>query len=320
MLPISCPTDFIPEALLNAVPFVRRGSSGKMVAVYRCNRGLVTSAKEGRTESPREVEVKCRRGPNGGVIAPANFTCVPGFCALDVLRELEHARVTEAKRSISVDSTVTIECDKGYTIDGVASGPKTRELRCDQDTSLTPLYTPFEDNDCKPIRCGEINVPENAHIVSNHKALQRPHYNDIVKFKCDEGFFFQPASVNSRIPAGTFAFSYRCVYSGEMISVEDPESIVPGKCVPAKCPAPPEYIRADVVAKLTDHVYVGQEVKYVCQRGSNFINSTTISKQLQRFIPPKSEFKISCIWDQAEKVGVYDTDPSIARCVIGTLP
>ena len=315
---ISCPSDFIPDALANAVSFSRKARTGKRVTVYRCNRGLVTSSKTGRTDNPREVEVECFRGPTGGVIAPVNSTCIPGFCDLDLLRTLKYAQVDTSNSSIKIDGTVNLECVKGYTIDGVASGPRSRQLRCDQDTELTPLYEPFEDNECKPVKCGEISDQDNAHIISKHNNMQKIYFNDVVTYECNEGFNFQPFSVNSPIPPGTTSFSFRCDASGVLQSVEEPDSIMPGKCVPAKCPMPPQYNGSDVVAKLTDHVYVGQEVQYVCERSGYFVNSTTVSPQLQRFIPPRSEFRISCNWDQSEKTGVYDTDPAVARCVNGT--
>ncbi len=269
----------------------------------------------GLTDNPRELEVECRNGPNGGIIAPINGTCVPGFCPLGGFLNLTHAKTDFTGYQIAVDQGIMMECDKGYTIDGVATGPKSLQVRCDQDLILLPS---LEDNQCKPVRCGEVSAHENSHIISNHIETQKLYFGDVVKYECDEGFYFQPPSINSPIPLGGTKFSFRCDSSGLLASVEDPSSIIPGKCVPANCPMPPDYPGADLVAKVTDRISVGQEVQYVCERGSSFTNSSFINLNAQKYLPSKTHFRVSCIWDSAEKVGIYDTDPNIARCTNDT--
>lgn len=286
------------------------------MTIYRCNRGFVSSRGAGENGDPREMEVRCSIGSEGGFVAPANGSCVPGNCSTIDLQGLSYANWSTLDKSIPIDASLTVNCIDGYTIDGVASGPRGREVRCDQDTKLVPLYSPKEDNDCKPVRCGELQVPENAHIKSSHIPSQKIYFNDEVQFECDEGFIFKAPSILAPPPINPVGFSLRCDASGMMIPVDDPSSIIPGKCVPANCPMPPTFNNSDVVAKVTDRISVGQQVQYVCDSGLNFVNSTNSSSYsvFRSLFPLKSQFRVACVWDKAEKTAVFDTDPVVARC------
>jgi hypothetical protein len=312
---ISCPADFIPELLPNSVSLSRMDSYGKTITVYRCNRGMVSSGGTPGSVNPREIEVPCKTGPNGGILAQVNATCVPGFCSTAVLGNLSNGVFLPQIASIAVDKSVVIECKEGFTIDGLPSGPRKRELRCDQDTSLIPLYSPVEDNDCKPLKCGEVFDFDNSRILSGHKISQEVYFGEVVKYECLDGFYYKPSSILSHITAGSVSFSFRCDSSGTLVQVEDPDSILPGKCTPANCPTPPTYDGADLVGKVTDRIAVGEEVQYVCERGRSFVNTTsTVDTTLQKYLPIMTRFRVSCVWDSSEKTGVYDTDPKVALC------
>ena len=309
---IFCPSDFVPEPFENATSFSRRGTDGKSLIVYRCLRGLVWSGDGSR----REVEVPCGIGPNGGVVAPLNGTCVPGFCSTESLKtHLKHSSLDQLNSALPIDHSVFINCNIGYSIDGLPSGPRSRQIRCDQDTSLIPLYSPVEDNDCKPIRCGEVDSIGNAHIVSGQHVGDKIYMGDVLEYECEDSFYYKPSSITSQIAAGTTTFSFKCTADGSVASIEDPSSLLPGKCVPANCPMPPDFDRADLLAKVTDRISVGDEIQYVCDRGATFFNSTvTIDSRLLRFVPMTTRFRVACIWDSTERTGIYDTDPARARC------
>jgi hypothetical protein len=310
----SCPADFIPDPMQNAIAFTRKGTRGKLVTVYRCNRGFVISNKSLRTADPREMEVECSGGPTGGFTAHPIGSCVPGFCEVGPLRSIENGTLSGADSVIPIDTSISIVCREGHTIDGLPSGPKSRDIRCDQDIRLVPLYEPIEENDCQPVNCGELRIPDNTHIVSNHTERSKVKYGDTVVYECDEGFRFRPYSILSPPPPNPLRFSMRCNDTGLMVSVDDPSSTGTGKCMPAKCPTPPSYANADLVARITDQVSVGDSLQYVCQQGTGFVNGSTSSTGKPLF-PAKTQFRISCFWDKAEAIAVYDTDPSIAGCL-----
>ena len=310
---VACPTDFIPDPMQNAIAFTRKGTRGRLLTVYRCNRGFVISNRSLTTDDPREMEVECSEGPTGGYTAFPMGSCVPGFCEIGSLRSVKNGNLTTSDSVIPIDSSISIVCREGHTIDGLPSGPKSRDIRCDQDTQLVPVYEPIEENDCKPVNCGPLLIPDNTHVVSNHTERSKVKYGDTVVFECDEGFRFRPFSILSSPPPNPLRFSLRCNDTGLMVSVDDPSSTGTGKCMPAKCPNPPSYANADLVARITDQVSVGGSLQYVCQQGTGFVNGTS-SAGIQLF-PAKTQFRVSCFWDKAEATAVYDTDPSIAGCL-----
>jgi hypothetical protein len=162
---VSCPSGFIntdiPE---NSLPRIRTDSDGRSVYMFTCNRGYVASRPDPGAESPRQFTVQCRSDASGNITAPTEVSCVRGSCSLDALSDVKHATLNLSNASVPVDSTVTIACNEGFTIDGVAGGPRSRQLTCDQDARLTPLYP---DNDCRAVSCGKVSVFENAQLLGD---------------------------------------------------------------------------------------------------------------------------------------------------------
>lgn len=320
---ISCPVDLIPEGIPNTIVLNKPGVDGRNTLVYKCNRGSVASNASPSSDNPREFSVACKSGKDGSiVVAKTDVSCVPARCALDSLLGLRHATIdlpdTVKGSSVAIDSVVTIECKEGFSIDGVASGPRSRQLKCDQDQQLVTLYSPLEENDCKAVSCGQLTVPDNSFIASGEKPMQKLSYGDQVKFSCRDAYFFKPSLPSPGAVTGT-SFSMFCDANGDFVTVGDA-----GACVPISCPIPPVFDGADLVAIHTDAVHVADQIAFVCHRGAHFINSTAeivtpVSSKhwtasAQSLVPQRTRFEVNCLYDAEEKVGYYDTDPTIARC------
>ena len=318
---LSCPGGFIAtNSPLNSIARMRTDSDGRTVFLYTCNRGYVASLPDAKGGSPRQFTVQCRNDSSGNVTAPTQVTCVRGSCNLDALSNIQHATLTVSNGSIPIDSSVTIECNAGYTIDGVSSGPQTRQLTCDQDTQLTPVYV---DNDCKPVSCGSLTVPSDSQIVRGQEGQYKKKlfYGDVVELRCNEGFFFKPPS---SLSTGLQTFSLTCNEMGNVVSLEDPTALVPGVCSPLHCGVIPRFNGSDPIARPTATVGIGDVVQYVCDRGASFVNSTGLStvpvsknhwtNSISSMIPKITHFGVNCVYDKIQEAAVYDTDPAIARC------
>ena len=312
---VSCPGGFINTNIpANSLPRIRSDSDGRSVYLLTCRRGFVASHQVD-SQRPRELTVQCRKDSSGNITAPTDISCVPASCKLDALSSIKHAKLSLSNTSVPVDSAVTIVCDEGYTIDGISSGPTSRQLTCDQNANLSPLYSA---NDCQAVACGSLGVPDNAHITSDHKVRQKVFYGDVVQFQCNAGFFYHPSASTK------LAFSLTCDRRGYMVSPEDPSSLIAGRCIPLHCGVIPQFSGSDPIARSTSTVGIGDVVKYVCARGAYFSNSTSSSSavvskshwsnSISSMLPKISSFSVTCVYDSLQETAVYDTDPSIARC------
>ena len=320
--PVSCPNDMIPPSIVNAVVSTRENINGITELVYRCAHGLVASGTAGGADSPREFVVNCRKGSDGRITSRSDITCVPGQCNLGPFTRLRHATLSLPGTGASVDSIITVTCEAGHTIDGLPTGPRSRQVSCDQDLKLVPFYSQAEDNDCKPITCGRLSVPDNAVIRSNHKERQTVEYGDVVQFSCVDGYFFKPAKAGVELTKASFTKT--CDLNGNLVNKDDPTSLVAGECVPMRCGPIPHFEGADVVAKIDDVVRLNSEIAYVCKRGLHFVNSTRITPipvsssdpwiAVEKMIPHMTSFKVACIADGHEGSAIYDTDPAVGRC------
>ena len=319
--PVSCPANFMPEPIVNTIVSTWKNDQGLMEVVYRCNRGYVASNSDASSAAPREFTAACVANIDGSFSTHTMTTCIPGRCSVDPLTSLRNATLSLSDPKVGIDSMVTIQCSAGHSIDGLPTGPRSRQLSCDQDTKLVPLSDPISDNDCKPVTCGPLTVPDNALIRAGARDKQTMTYGQSVDFTCKEGFYFKPTGTVDFSTKSTFTFT--CDDGGNMVLINDPTALVPGECVPIPCGPAPSYGGSDVVAKPTDSVVVGSQLQYVCARGAFFTNTTAPlpplsashwTNSIQAMVPKMTAFKVQCILDKLNNVAVYDTDPAIARC------
>ena len=311
--PIACPSNFLAPSIANAIlsDSSRMFTTGEVV--YNCVRGFVSSLSKPGDVSPRLLTGTC---DSSGVLQFNGATCVSGSCSLSEFMTMRHVKITALPSTVRIDSSVSLECETGYTVDGLSSGPSVRHLTCDENAMFMP--STYLD-DCLPVSCGNLIIPANSMVLTTPSPVN-VYFGNIIEFKCLLGYYFKPALVPAM---GTSPhFSQRCVQDGTMMGLEDPTNLVLGACALLKCPSPPTFDGADMIGKSTDTIDLFEKIHFVCKLGNHLSNSTqtVLSSTGKLLVPTQTSFDIACIFDQTANAGVYDTDPQIARCESSPCP
>jgi hypothetical protein len=293
---VSCSSTIEPPVLGNATWSREINTRGVSVIQYMCNYGFVASVADPEASSVREIIGRCR----DGVSVVVSASCIEGTCDLTDLRSMvKNGEVTSTAPVPRIGSVVTITCPTGYSIDGLPSGPRSRQLTCDDSARLSVVYSPGSDNDCKRISCGSVVVPANSEFANVVTLAKKMVYGDTVTFKCMSGFMFRGST--------TATFGVVCDATGEFVRTDESTAIE--ECVPIQCPSPaPAFAGADLVGQSTDPVYLSNQVQYMCKRGMTFRNSTSVPSRVI-----SGPFRIRCVLDQ-NGAPVYDTDQAVAHC------
>jgi hypothetical protein len=317
---VPCPKDFIPESISNAVILSKWTDSS--VVSYRCNHGYVSSGFRENPDDPRVFSVPCLSAPNGRISASTEINCIVGHCDLSQLNGIKYANLTVSDPSVKIDSVISIDCVNGHSIDGLPTGPRTRQLTCDQDLNIVPLYVPLQSNDCRPVKCGKLILPENSKPPEGYSIRKELHYGDSVHISCEDGYYYKSALGSTDMSRA--AFNITCTADGNLVPVENPPSLLVGQCVPISCGPLPNFEGADALTR-SDSLHLNSEAAYICQRGFHFINSTYIPEspisqshwthELESMVPRMTSFKVACVYESSDQIAVYDTDPSIAKCI-----
>ena len=311
--PTSCPKDIIPPMVPDSNSSPDLDSFGNGIFRYRCNYGYVATNKTTGADLPQEFTARCQpMGPAGSLQVEITSGCAVGYCDLTPLRRLQNSELSSTASNVTVGVVVSSKCEPGYSIDGSANGPRSRQFTCQQDLSWSPAVS---DSGCMPVTCGTVQPFPDASITSGQSLSEKIFYNSTITYKCSPGYTFKPSLGESTGPS----FTMVCSDSGSMVPLNQPSAISPGLCVPLKCPLPaPTYSRADLVGSPTDSVSLGSQIQYVCKMGTFFSNNTNAGS-LSTAHPQLSSFRVACI-QKSDGTVQFDTDPRAAGCFAEPCP
>jgi len=163
-----------------------RGVCTDMINTYSCTCGAgYEVAKVGGNETCKPLEC--------GAVPPAvNAAYTPAV----------------AGKTVNYDTpSWVVECEKGYSYDGQASGPKSTDISCRSTGTLTPSPT------CVKVSCGAPKFVGNADMAPS---LSEMVYQDAVTYTCDEGHALKGD------PKGLRSWEIVCLGSGTL-SLPDTE-------------------------------------------------------------------------------------------------
>jgi len=228
------------------------------VAVVTCITGHSISPED---KAKMSYDIECLAS---GALKIPEEKCKPIDCKAEahdgVLPEIAHAKV---EGSTIFGESLTVKGEKGYSLDGTATGPTEFELTCQADGSFGPSPFPefvriecdlsiFEHVETMEHQAadGFIQVPKmnrstamipdhgkvREHRILSQQASRRakrniePKFGDIVKYECKEGYH---STVNEVAvidePKG---FQMKCDATSELMVFESPEG---SHCAPVSC-------------------------------------------------------------------------------------
>ena len=307
--PSSCPKDIIPPIVANSSSSPDMDTFGNSIFRYRCNYGYVASNRTNDAASPQEFTARCEpTGPGGALQVEVKSGCTIGYCNMTSLVGLRNSHISPSPASnATVGTVVSLNCATGFSIDGSANGPRSRQYTCQPDISWSPVIS---DPDCSPVSCGAVQPFPNAVITSGQRLSQKVFYNTTITYQCAPGYIFRPPMGS---PSTSSSFSMVCSDSGSMVPKDHPDSVSPGSCVPLTCASPaPTFAKADLVGSPSDSIELGTQIQYVCKMGT-FFNNNTDTIPIGRSSSSISSFKTTCIQNSDGSMG-FDTNPNSAGC------
>lgn len=270
--------EFIPTLANATWAYSARDGS---VITYTCNVGFETSS------GGNQFNYTCRPGE------PIQQARLPDKCTIiQCPRPPKMARaelVWQAgpkSRFGKFGDIVDYVCEKGFTGDGKANGPKTVKRICTENGLFQFVLETITS--CERIHCDIPLMFRNAAIDPSVDKNVPLLYNSSVRYTCESGFV-------SSIDRNSTSFAVTCSDSGEYA----PNDPLP-RCAPAACQKPPVIPNAATL-QVAGLVPIGSRVLYRCADG--FVVSQ---------IPASSTFNILC--DVIGGIPKYVLPPPEKQC------
>ena len=252
--------ELIPELANATWAYSTRDGS---VLTYTCNVGFKTST------GGNQFKYTCVAG------RPLTSTILPDSCSIVRCPKpgsIDHAELVWKEGPAAPDAefgnVVDYRCEKGYTGDGKAHGPKSVKKICSDSGKFEFVLETIQS--CNLIRCDAPISIRNAILDPTMDRSLPVYYNNSINYTCPTGFV---SSIDGKGPA----FNLTCGEEGEYV----PNDPMP-RCRAASCPVPPVLPNAATL-QVSGTVPVGSQVLYRCTSGF------MVSK-----VPASSTFFISC--------------------------
>jgi len=208
--------------------------------------------------------------------------CLPVSCG--VPEKMDHSRSSNAEVHYMQQATYT--CDRGFSLDGQAEGPKQQQVDC------LPTGQFSGRKPCVKVECGNCSSGEqHPHGKFAEGGLRR--YSDVCTFTCDEGYTLD------QTPNGQNVFRTSCLDTGKF---QESATCRPVKCSPL--PDVPFAKKSDGGSGEKIVVYP-MTTSYECESGYS----------LTGFLSGGTKFDLKC---QAD--GVFSDIPECKPMVCGAPP
>ena len=270
--------EVIPESANSTWAYTARDGS---VVTYTCNVGYETST--GRTQ----FNFTCNKG------SPIQESKLPDSCSIVLCPKPANMANAEllwkAGQSVQYGKfgdVVDYVCDKGFTGDGKAHGPKTVKRICTEKGQFEFVLETITS--CQRIHCDIPLMFKNAALDKSVDRNRRLLYNESATYNCETGF-------TSSLNRTEAQLTVTCSESGEFV----PNDPLP-RCAAEACPSPPVIPNAATV-HVSGIVPIGSRVIYRCADG--FVVSQ---------IPASSTFNIMC--DMLGGIPRYVLPPADKQC------
>lgn len=268
----------IPEVSDATWAFTARDGS---TVTYTCDVGFKTS--KGQTQ----FSYSCTSGePISSALLPDE--CIQVECPKPA--PIEHSdMIWQLGKRVSTGgfgSVVDFACEKGYTGDGKAHGPKVVKMICSENGEYEFVLETVTS--CKLITCDKPIEARNAVLDPALDRFSPVSYNSSVTYSCASGY--TSSSVDK-----AKSFTLTCGEDGEFI----PNDPLP-HCIEEVCPELPALEHSDTVHVAGD-VKVGTRVLYRCTDGF-FVSR----------VPASSTFNIMC--EMVNGKPAYVVPPPERRC------
>ena len=246
---------------------------------YTCDAGFKT------TNGSPSFQFSCTKGE------PMQITTLPDKCVMVTCPKPVPMPFADMVWQAGVGfgvfgSVVDFMCQKGYSGDGKAHGPKVVKQICNENGNYEFVLNTVTS--CELIHCDNPLNMRFANLDSSVDISALVPYNGSLGYACSLGYV---VSTNRSMNA----YSLSCGDDGEFV----PNDPMPN-CVPATCPDPP-VLEYSATAHVAGAVTIDSRVIYRCQDG--YIISS---------VPASSTYNIRC--DFINGAGQYVIPPPEDRC------
>eukprot|EP00928_Gymnodinium_smaydae_P036844 TRINITY_DN25697_c0_g2_i1.p1 TRINITY_DN25697_c0_g2~~TRINITY_DN25697_c0_g2_i1.p1 ORF type:complete len:4096 (+),score=634.51 TRINITY_DN25697_c0_g2_i1:84-12290(+) len=209
---------------------------------------------------------------------PKNLTCTPVSCG--ALPSVANASAPLDKANYDTPPW-KYTCDTGHSLDGLASGTKDFEVRCQSSATFSPLQV------CLPVSCGALKTVDHAAASPMYAELFFP---DVVKYSCGEGFSLDKKA------SGTNHFEVSCQADGKQTALST--------CYPVECGKTPKHEQASYD---TERIFTYREQTEIsCDEGYSLDQTTA---------PESARYSLPCL-----STGKFATPQTCKPVLCGAAP